>query len=558
MKKIISILGIIISTLMATSCVKDLDVTPIDPNVILSGNLTPAQYKQVLGKIYASFIIGGQGGSQASNGVDITGTDANFGTTMRSFWNCQELTTDEAICSWGDAGIADFNTQSWSSQNPFLTALYDRLVLSVTYANDFIRITEGNTNPEIIKYNAEARFLRAMAYWYAMDCFANPPFTTEADGVGKFFPKQIQRPALFQYVVSELHSISGKLGAPGFAYPRADKAAAWMLLARLYLNAEVYTADPATQTGGTAKYDSCKIYCDSVINCGVYSLAPNYRHNFSADNDFVNNKEMIFSWVEDGVNTQGYIGTTFIISSSCDGTYINEDTLGFDPKGNINWGGNRTKREFINVLIDTLATYGNVPVPASDPFFRQSKDRRVFCRQLAHWNIPSASSNFPFGIGVFKFTNNNADGSQAANWNGNYASTDFPVFRLADAYLMRAEANLKMTGGDINQSVTDVNLIRGRAFGDSNHTVTSAQLQATTNGIPFKFILDERGREFYYEAQRRTDLIRFGQFTDGSYSWTWKGGVMAGTQTSKYLNIFPIPGNEVSANPNIKQNHGYN
>ncbi|MGB8490091.1 MAG: RagB/SusD family nutrient uptake outer membrane protein [Bacteroidales bacterium] len=557
MNKIILILGIISSTLISTSCVKDLSVTPIDPNIILSGNLTPAEYKEVLGKIYASFIIGGQGGSQANNGVDISGTDPNFGTTMRAYWNCQELTTDEAICAWGDPGIADFNTQGWNSQNPFLTALYDRLVLSVTYANDFIRITKGNTDPDILKYNAEARFLRALAYWYAMDCFANPPFTTEADGVGKFFPKQIQRPALFNYVVKELKSISGELGNPGFAYPRADKAAAWMLLARLYLNAEIYTADPATQTGGIAKYDSCKIYCDSIINSGVYSLATNYRHNFTADNDFTSNKEMIFSWVLDGVNTQGYVGTTFIISSSCDGTYINEDTLGFDPKGNINWGGNRSKREFINVMIDTLATYGNVAVPVADTFFRQSHDRRVFFRHLEHWNLPSASAAFPFGIGVFKFTNNNADGSRAADWNGNYASTDFPVFRLADAYLMRAEADLKASGGDINQAVSDVNIIRSRAFGDDTHAVTAAQLQATTNGIPFKFILDERGREFYYEAQRRTDLIRFGQFTDGTYVWSWKGGVSAGTQTSKNLNVFPIPGNEVSSNPNIKQNNGY-
>ncbi len=224
----------------------------------------------------------------------------------------------------------------------------------------------------------------------------------------------------------------------------------------------------------------------------------------------------------------------------------------------ISTGRDRTKRDFINVLIDTLATYGNVPVPSTDPFFKQCLDKRVFCRQLAHWTIPSASSSFPFGIGVFKFTNNNADGSQAADYNINYASTDFPIFRLADAYLMRAEANLKMTGGDVSQAVSDVNLIRARAFGDNNHTVTANQLQATTNGIPFKYILDERGREFYYEAQRRTDLIRFGQFTNGTYLWTWKGGVINGTQTSKNLNVFPIPGNEVSSNPNIKQNQGYN
>ncbi|MDP4228441.1 MAG: RagB/SusD family nutrient uptake outer membrane protein, partial [Bacteroidota bacterium] len=319
MNKIILILGIIFSTVMMTSCVKDLDVTPKDPNTILAGNLTTDQYKQVLGKIYASFIVGSQTGN--SSDADISGTDINFGTTTRALWNCQELTSDEAICGWGDAGIADFNTQTWSSQNPFLTALYSRLILSVTYANDFIKLTNGNTDPEIIKYNAEARFLRALAYSYAMDCFANPAFTTEADGVGKYYPKQIQRPALFKYVVKELRSISSKLGEPGFSYPRADKGACWMLLARLYLNKPIYTADPATQTGGTAQYDSCKIYCDSVINCGKYSLATNYRQNFCADNDYTKNKEMIFSLAQDGVYTQGYVGTTFIIESCSNGTY---------------------------------------------------------------------------------------------------------------------------------------------------------------------------------------------------------------------------------------------
>ena len=546
MNKIILLIGIV-GSLMVTSCVKDLNVKPKDPNIILTGNLNADQYKQVLGKIYASFIIGGQGGDDAKGtGVDITGTDANFGTTMRALWNCQELTTDEAICAWGDAGIADFNTQTWSATNPFLTALYDRLVLSVTYANDFIRLTNGNSDPDIMKYNAEARFLRAMAYYYAIDCFANPPFTTDADGIGKFFPKQIQRPALFNYIVSELHSIEDKLGDPGFSYPRADKAACWMLLARLYLNAAVYTADPVTQTGGTAKYDSCKIYCDKVIGSGKYSLADNYRQNFSADNDATKNPEMIFSWAMDGVYTQGYVGVTFIIESCSDGAHIDAKTLGLTS--NTNWGGNRSKKQFINVLIDTLATYGNVNVPATDTFFSQCKDKRVYCRQLDHWDIPSASSSYSFGIGVFKFTAKNADGSQAAEYNPAFANTDFPVFRYADALLMRAEA-LHRLNDDAN-AVTDINAVRTRAYGNTTGNITAAQ-------VTDKFLLDERGREFYFEAQRRTDLVRFGQLTDGTYTWAWKGNVFNGAKTDKHLNIFPIPGNEVSANPNIKQNAGY-
>jgi starch-binding outer membrane protein, SusD/RagB family len=538
MSKKILILGIILLTSMAISCVKDLNVKPIDPNSILAGNLgdNPVYMKEVLGKIYASFIINGQG---SNGGPDISAPDNDFFTTTRALWNCQEITTDEAICAWGDVGIADLNTQTWSPNNPFLTALYQRLSLSVTYANDFIRYTNGNTDPTVMQYNAEARFLRALAYSWDMDLFANPPFTTDADGVGKFFPKQIQRANLFNYVVSELHSIENKLGAPKFSYPEADQAACWMLLARLYLNAEVYT--------GTAKYDSCKIYCDKVIGSGAYSLATNYRQNFSADNDGNHNPEMIFAWEQDGVNTQGYVGTTFIIESCSDATYVRAERFG-GLTSNTDWNGNRTKRQFMNVLVDTLATYGNVAVPAGDSIFANCKDKRVYLKTKKSMVIPSASSSGDYGIGVYKFTAKNTDGSQAADYNPAYASTDFPVFRYADALLMRAEALHRL--GDNANAVLDINTVRTRAYGNASGNITPGQLTD-------QFILDERGREFYFEAQRRTDLVRFGKFTNGNYNWPWKGGTIDGINTDSHLNIFPIPGAEVSSNPNIIQNPGY-
>jgi hypothetical protein len=544
MNKRIIILGIILSALTIGSCVKDLEIEPKDPSRIMAGNLNsnPEYIKMALAKIYASFIISGQG---ATGGDDIIASDGNFFTTTRALWNLQEITTDEAICAWGDVGIADLNTQTWSSSNPFLTALYQRLGLSVTYANEFIKNTKGSSDTTIQRYNAEARFLRALAYSWHLDLFGNPPFTTEADGVGKFFPKQLDpemaigRQKLFGYVVSELKDITYKLGNPGSHYPQADRGAAWMLLARLYLNAEVYT--------GTAKWDSCKMYCDSVIDCGAYELNNDYRHNFTADNGYPDNNEMIFAWEQDGVNVQGYVGTTFIIESSSDATYIRAENY-HGLTSNTNWNGNRTKRQFVNVLVDTLATYGNVPVPASDTIFAQCKDKRVFLRTKKAWDIPSASSSGDYGIGVYKFTAKNFDGSQADNYNPAYASTDFPIFRLADAYLMRAESNFNLENPD--DAVTDINVIRERAFGSEDGNISTGELTA-------QFILDERGREFYYEAQRRTDLVRFGKFTNGDYNWAWKGGLAEGTNTSSHMNVFPIPGAEVSANPNIKQNPQY-
>jgi len=538
-------MGIFLSALIVSSCVKDLDVTPIDPNKILAGNLNddPAYMQQALGKVYGSFTIAGQG---ANGGADIAASDDNFFTTTRALWNLQEITTDEAICAWGDVGIADLNTQTWSKQNPFLTALYQRLSLSVTYANEFIRNSAGSTDPTMMRYNAEARYLRALAYAWSMDLFGNPAFTTETDPVGKTFPKQLDpifatgRAKLFNYVVTELLDIEGKLGEPKFSYPQADKAACWMLLARVYLNAEVYT--------GTPKYDSCKIYANKVITSGKYSLATNYRQNFSADNDGRQNPEMIFAFAYDGVNTQGYTGTTFLIESSSDARYIRaEDFHGLTS--NTNWNGNRTKKQFLFVLLgDTAAVYNNNPIPwMTDTLFAQCKDTRVLCKVKKQVDIPSASSNGDYGIGVYKFTAKNADGSQAANYNTAFASTDFPIFRYADALLMMAEAKFRL--GDPT-AVDEVNAVRTRAFGNTSGNITAAQLTA-------KFLLDERGREFYYEAQRRTDLVRFGKFTDGNYNWAWKGGAFNGTNTDKHLNVFPIPGDEISANPNIIPTPGY-
>jgi len=534
-KKIFPLIVVAFATLLLSSCVKDLDVSPIDPNLILAKNLStrPDAMRQTLAKIYTAFNLPGQ----RNGDNDINSSDANFTTFIRSYWNCQELSTDEVVCAWGDAGISDLNTQSWTANNPFLTGVYARLIYIVTLSNDYIRLSAGSSDPDIQKYNAEARFLRALAYSYALDMFGNPAFTTEADQVGSFFPKQTDRKSLFTYVETELKDLEGKLGAPKFEFGRADQAAAQMLLARLYVNAEVYT--------GTAKWSECKTYCDKVINSGKYSLAPNYRQNFSSDNDA--SPEMIFSFNSDGVNTVGYVGTTFIMHSSASDAFpnISAASLGLTN----GWGGNRTKKQFVNVLVDTLATYGNVTVAsANDPEFAKSKDKRVYITSLSNWEVASPGI-FSNGIGVYKFTNKRSDGQPIVNANTTFSSTDFPIFRLSEAYMMRAESSFRLN--ERAAALADLNTVRARAFAnDPAGVVTDSKLTA-------QFILDEYGREFYYEAHRRTDLIRFGQFSDGSYVWAWKGGVFNGKSTDKHYNLFPIPGDEVAANQNIKQNAGY-
>ena len=540
------ILGLLLPAMIFSSCVGDLDVNPKDPNNIMAGNLgdDPVNIKKALGKIYASFIIAGQG-SVTGGGADISASDENFFTTTRALWNLQEITTDEAICAWGDVGIADLNTQTWSAQNPFLTALYQRLVLSITYANDFIKVTSGNPDPDVQRYVAEARFLRALAYYYLMDMFGNPPFTTEADEVGKFYPRQLDpnvnvaRPMLFNYIVSELKAISPVLAAPGGVSTQANRAAAWMLLARTYLNAQVYT--------GTAKWDSCQMYCDSVINSGAYSLATNYRQNFSADNTYPTNPEMILAWEQDGMYTQGYVGTTFIIESSSDATYIRaEDYHGLTS--NTNWNGNRARLKFAETILGVSNPGWAEGTVLSNLY---PDDSRIFLKVKKTTDIPSASSSGDYGIGVYKITAKNSDGTRPPSANPAYADTDFPIFRLADAYLMRAEAKFRL--GEAT-ALADLNYVRDRAYHAGEFGSNTPNRLST---LTAQDIINERGREFYYEAQRRTDLIRFGQFTGSDYLWEWKGGVYEGTSTADYLNIFPLPAVEISTNPYIHQNPNY-
>jgi hypothetical protein len=545
MKKNNLIIILVLSAFTFTSCMKDLDIVPQNPNIITAADLSndPVILKQALAKIYASFLISGQGGSDSDIGVT---DNEDFYTTMRAVWNLQQLPTDETICAWGDSGISEMNTQLWSNSNPFLTALFQRLGLTVTFANDFIRFTKEIDTPLAKRYRAEARFLRALAYYYHLDLFGNPPFTTESDPVGAFFPRQLDqnfatgRKKLFEYIEAELKDIVSDLGEPALSYPNADKAAAWMLLARLYLNAEVYT--------GTPRWADVVTYVNLVENSAKYSLAPNYRKNFSADNGYQEgNLEMIFAWSQDGHRTNGWVGTTFIIQSCSDRIYIRSQDfhgLTFNP----NWDGNRATRQFLNVMIDTLATYGGAPVPYNtDSLFKTSNDKRVFLKRKLSPDIPSPTSPGSFGIGVYKFTANKADGTFPATFNTSFANTDYPIFRYADALLMRAEANFRL--GNPN-AANDFNAVRARAFGNNSQNVTFAQM---TPGM----ILTERAREFYYEGHRRTDLVRFGQFTNGTYHWAWKGGAANGVATSPHLNVFPIPAEEIAANPELVQNPVY-
>ncbi len=511
-----------------TACLKDLDTVPLDPEEITAATVynNPDSYKQVLAKLYAGLALSGQEGP--SGKPDISGIDEGFSTYLRQYWKAQELPTDEAIIGWNDGNLPDYHFQRWTASNEFVAAMYYRIYYQITLCNEYLRETtdaklsdrgvSDQLKAEIANFRAEARFLRALSYWHALDLFENVPFVTEEDKVGSFLPVQTNGSDLFAYIESELKAIETLLVAPKTnEYGRADQAAAWTLLAKLYLNAQTYT--------GTDRNTDCVTYCKKVIDAG-FTLSPNYSHLFLRDND--NNDEIIFAVRFDGNTGRSWGGMTFLVHAPVGGT-MSASQFGI----NGGWAGLRTTPEFVSKFSDIT---GNTDT------------RAMFHTDGQSLEIDDVF-NFTNGYAITKYKNVDVNGVAGSDASGNWVDNDFPMFRLADVYLMYAEAVKRGGGGgDEATALGYLNALRERAYGNTSGNLTTYDLN---------LILDERARELYWEGHRRTDLIRYGLFTNGTYQWSWKGGVKNGTATSPHLNLFPIPAADIIANPNLDPNPGY-
>ncbi len=517
-----SILAAALVLLSVTACVDDLNPKSLGPNSLNSATVynTTADFKSGLAKVYAAFSLSGQQGPAGN--PDIINVDEGFATYLREYWNCQELPTDEAVYSWAEDGnIRPLHFQTWTPTNTFTGMMYTRIMLAVTYANEFIRAAQKSNDAEVKKFAAEARFLRALAYYHGLDIFGNMSYVTEADLPGAFFPPQIKRADLYAYIDSELTALESLLGDPAFEYGRADKGALWMLQAKLYLNAEVYI--------GVAKYTEAITAVNKVISSGKYSLATNYLQNFRADND--TSPEMIFAFNYDAKRSQSYGGMDYVIHGEICGSMQPGD-FGVSS----GWSQNRVTPEFVAKFSDIS---GNTDRRAQ--FYTDGQSKII--NDVA---VPTD------GYGITKFKNiTTAGGPAPSGGSPDFVDTDFPIFRLADAYLMYAESVLRGgSGGTASQALDYVNALRQRAYNGSSGNITAVDLTTA-------FILDERARELYWECTRRTDLIRYGYLTGGSYLWQWKGNAKAGTATEDFRNLFPIPASEIISNPNLKQNAGY-
>lgn len=716
-------------TAILPACFDDLNTVPLDTDEVTSAAVydDPTTYRKVLAKLYAGLAVTGQEGPAGK--PDIKGVNEGFGAYLRMYWYPQELATDEAVIGWNDATIKDFHYQDWNSSDGFIAALYGRIYFQIALCNEFIRETTdakldsrgvtGDLRNEIVVYRAEARFLRALSYWHALDLFRNVPFVTEADGVGKYFPPQKDKAFIFAYVESELKDIEGTLLPPqANEYARADQAAAWSVLAKLYLNAETYL--------GTPRYSDCITYCEKII-AGGYTLDPVYANLFKADNHLAT--EVIFPVAFDGLRTQTYGGTTFLVHAPIGGSML---PLDYGVAGG--WGGVRTTSAIVakfpaigtgSVIVAPNpgnTTYPVLYVPGGYQGWDPTKTNTVLAsanvdgKYEGYLNFPDANTEFKFtdgpawdvnygdtgadGVldqggdnikaaeagfykidvdlntltytllktdwgligsatpggwdsdqnltydaasnswsiqldlvpGDIKFRANDAwdlnygddgndallernganiaiatagnykitlfldkpdhtysieltsfdrraqfitdgqnldindisvftDGYAVGKWSNikstgepgshnDFVDTDFPMFRLSDIYLMYAECVVRGGGGSMATALDYVNQIRARAYNGAAGNIDQA-------GLTLDFLLDERARELFWEGHRRTDLVRFGKFSDTDYLWQWKGGVKEGRAVSSFYDVLPIPASDLGANPNLVQNTGY-
>lgn len=552
-------------TLGLSSCVNDLDLKPNDPNLVDTSD--PDFKANSLAICYSGIACSGISGP-GSTYVNIDGLDAGTSAYLRLLFSLNEFCTDEMIWIWPDAGVSDITACSWASNNTLIQGMYYRLLGHIAICNQFLANTKDEHDAETTEMRAEARVLRAYSYYNMLDLFGQSSFITEEAQIGEE-PKQISRVELFNWLENELKDIvDNKIISENPLYGRVGLDGAEALLARLYLNGEVFS--------GTPRWADCQTRCENIINRhkgGGFEgsgLANNYLYLFARDNDAYmpggSNKaenEILFGIAFDADMTQSYGGPSFIISGTVSNThYIPRQNYGTSAEWSCIRGRLQLAEKFYGIssdVRDDLWVKGSLPggTNADGSKYDAEDYQDEFQGFTGDWKTVGGNAIMKFtgrtrgnGPGGWDWTQN-ADGTFNCNFPATtFATTDQPVIRLADVYMMYAESYVNGNVGSRQKALDYMNLVRRRA-GAPNLGYSDLNRQG---------IMDERAREFYLESTRRSDLVRNKMFAGPQQIvWQFKGSIdnKDGARISEHMNLYPIPYAVLATQPEFKQNPGY-
>lgn len=542
----------------------DLNKGNIDPNVDANPNITG-----LYSKCYAGLIMEGNDGN-----ADFSINDAGKSTLLRNLFNFNEVPTDEAVCWWSDGGIADVAYNKFDPGNATLKNLYYRLMSNISYENHFLSLDAAKADRT--KY-AEVRVLRAYNYFLMLDFFGDPTFIDKISPEtprqahsynskfeeGKTYTRaellQLGREFLFNWVESELLAAEPDLleAKPETDtdpdYGRVDKGTCWLLLSRLYLNAGTYL----NNDGQNNQYwDKALEYAERVINSDYKLFDDSKMSNeakangykpydllFMGDNGSNGAScEALLPLMQDGDKTQGYGGSVFFVAALWDGTMQTVTDKNAATTAN-SWSGMRVRPQFVEKFFTHPKDVVNKK--ASEIRAMNVDDRAILWGKDRTLEI-GANDKFVKGIATPKWNNNYSNGGTPHD--SYNVDIDFFLFRVAEAYLNAAEAEMHLNGESSAKAKKYIDALRNRAH-------AGVRASYTLNDV-----LDERARELYCEGLRRTDLIRFNQFggSQATYNWELKGGSTNGTTFAKTYNVYPLPSSEVLSNKNLTQIDGYN
>lgn len=515
-KSLLPAAALLLSMGFMTSCVNDLHVDNINP--MQTSELDP---DALLNKIYSSFVLTGQVGPDGDK--DIADLDEGRSDLYRKSWEMNEFPSGEASWQWDDTGLPELINKTWNADNASAVGLYYRLFFSITLCNYYLDQVADDGSDDTKHKRAEVRFIRSLLYYYVMDFYGNAAFVEHVSAEPGV---RYTRSEYFNYIEKELLEAEPDLAAAGAnTYGRVDKVAAWMLLARLYLNAEVYT--------GTAQWAKAKEYADKVINNGYYHLnttAANgysaYQMLFLADNDTNGAQyENIYPVLNDGMKTQSHGSMHFLVLAA----YAKRDASNMDvvvPSGtDVSWG---KCMAVTGQVVDAFFGKG-VSAPEetnaiTDITTAAADDRALFYTTGFSRDITDRSQESQ-GYGCVKFRNVRSDGKPASALAK--VDTDLPLMRMAEAYLTYAEAETRLNGATADAK-EKIDALRNRA-----HAVLY-------NSYSLEQIEEEWTREFWFEGRARVDQIRFGSYN-----------------LPKFRFIYAIPNNDLTNNPNLVQNDKY-